>query len=324
VPHAIRIHETGGAEVLRWDEFDAGAPGPGEVRLRQTAIGANFLDIYHRAGTHHMPLDPLPAVPGVEGAGVVEAVGTGVAEVEAGDRVAYPITVGSYAEIRIIPAAQLVPLPDEVADDVAAAVILKGLTAEVLLRRTTQIAAGDEILVHAAAGGVGLILCQWAKHLGATVIGTVSTDEKAELARRYGCAHVINYSHEDFVSRVQDITSGRGVRAVFDAVGKDTFLGSLACVASSGTLASYGLASGPLPPFGFADLPMSAYLTRASVRSVTESRETLLQSAAALFDALRTGAVEPVISARYPLSQAAEAHVALETRRTTGSLILEP
>ncbi len=323
MPKAIRVHETGSADKLIWEDFDPGAPGPGEVRLKQTSIGVNFLDIYHRAGTHHMPLDPLPAIPGVEAAGVIEALGEGVTDFAEGDRVAYPITVGSYAEVRVMPTGDLVRVPDNISDDVAAAIMLKGMTTEYLLNGITQIKAGDTVLIHAAAGGVGLIACQWAKHLGATVIGTCSSDEKAELIKAQGCDHAIVYTREDFAARVKDITDGKGCRAVYDSVGKDTFMGSLASVAPYGTVACFGLASGPLPAIGFADFPMSSYVTRATVRSITDSREALLKCSSALFDVISSGAVKPVISATYALSDAAEAHRAMEARLTTGSLVLK-
>ncbi len=321
---AVRVHETGGPEVLRWEEVAVGEPGPGEVRLQQTAVGLNFLDIYHRAGTHHMPLDPLPAIPGVEGAGVVDAVGDGVDHVAPGDRVAYAITVGAYADARLVPADQLVKLPDGISDQTAAAIMLKGLTAAHLLRDIAKLSAGDTILIHAAAGGVGLIACQWAKHLGATVIGTVGTDAKAELVARYGCDHAIIYTRENFADRVKDITGGRGVDAVLDSVGKDTFLGSLASAGPGASVASFGLASGPLPAFGFADMPLLVSLCRASVRSVTDNRDTLLDHAAALFDVVAQGHVKPVISKTYALRDAGEAHVEMEARRTTGSIVLIP
>ncbi len=321
---ALRIHETGGPEVLRWEDIEVAEPAQGEVRLQQTALGLNFLDIYHRAGTHHMPLDPLPAIPGVEGAGVVDAVGEGVTGVAPGDRVAYPITVGAYAEVRLIPAAQLVKLPDGISDVTAAAIMLKGLTAAHLLRDIAKISPGQTILIHAAAGGVGLIACQWAKHLGANVIGTVGSDAKAELVRRNGCDEAIVYTREDFVERVKDITGGAGVDAVLDSVGKDTFLGSLACAAPGASVATFGLASGPLPPFGFADMPLLVSICRASVRSVTETRDSLLDNARALFDVVAQGHVTPVISKTYALRDAGEAHIEMEARRTTGSIVLIP
>ncbi|MCH8113128.1 MAG: quinone oxidoreductase [Proteobacteria bacterium] len=321
---ALLIHRTGGPEVLIWEDIAVGKPGPGEVRLQQTALGLNFLDIYHRAGTHHMPLDPLPAIPGVEGAGVVDAVGEGVDELAPGDRVAYAITVGAYAEARLIPAAYLVKLPDDISDETAAAIMLKGLTASHLLRDIAKVSAGHTVLIHAAAGGVGLIACQWAKHLGAKVIGTVGSDAKAELVLRNGCDEAIIYTRENFVDRVNEITGGAGVDAVLDSVGKDTFLGSLACARPGASVASFGLASGPLPPFGFADMPLQVSICRASVRSVTDNRASLLESARALFHAVSEGHVKPVISKTYALRDAGDAHTEMEARRTTGSVVLFP
>ncbi len=323
MPKAIRIHRTGGPEVMVWQDVEVGDPGPGEVRLRQTAVGLNFLDIYHRAGTHHMPLDPLPATPGVEGAGVVVALGEGVDRFAVGDRVAYPITVGAYAEERVIAADDLVSIPDGVSDEQAAALVLKGLTTLHLLRNVTQVSAGDKVLFHAAAGGVGLIACQWARYLGVELIGTVSSDEKAEVAGANGCAHAIVYSHEDFVERVRDITGGEGVRAVFDSVGRDTFMGSLACAAEGATVATFGLASGPLPTFGFGDLPLGVSVCRASVRSVSDNPASLRETAAALFDLVIGGQITPVISGVYDMADAADAQREMEARRTTGSIVFK-
>ena len=257
-------------------------------------------------------------------AGVVAAVGAGVDHVAPGDRVAYAITVGAYTDERLVPADQLVKLPDDISDETAAAIMLKGLTAAHLLRDIAKLSAGDTILIHAAAGGVGLIACQWAKHLGAKVIGTVGSDAKAELVRRNGCDEAIIYTRENFVGRVQDITGGKGVDAVLDSVGKDTFLGSLACAGAGANVASFGLASGPLPPFGFADMPLLVSLCRASVRSVTDNRTSLLESAGALFDVVSQGHVKPVISKTYALRDASDAHTEMEARRTTGSVVLIP
>ncbi len=266
----------------------------------------------------------MPAEPGVEGAGVVDAVGEGVDNFAPGDRVAYPITVGAYSDVRLIAAQHLVKLPDAISDEMAAAIMLKGLTAAHLLRDIGKVSAGDTVLVHAAAGGVGLIACQWAKHLGATVIGTVGSDEKAELVQANGCDHAIVYTREDFAARVKEITGGRGADAVFDSVGKDTFLGSLACAAPGARVASFGLASGPLPPFGFADMPLLVSICRASVRSVTDDRANLLANSQALFDVVAAGYVKPVISKSYPLRDAGTAHAEMEARRTTGSIVLIP
>ena len=321
--HAIRIHETGGPEVLRWEEVAVGAPGPGEARVRHTAIGLNFIDTYHRSGLYPLP---LPAVPGSEGAGVVVQVGDGVAGLKPGDRVAYAGPVGAYAEERLVAADRLVPLPDGVDDRVAAAAMLKGMTAQYLLRRTHRVEAGETILLHSAAGGVGLIAAQWAKSLGATVIGTVSTDEKAALAREAGCDHVVVTSREDFVARVKEVTGGAGVRVVYDAVGKDTFAGSLDCLAPLGLMVSFGNASGPVPPVAPLVLAQkgSLFLTRPTLMAYTARREDLLATAADLFSVLGSGAVKLRIGATWPLRGAAAAHAALESRRTTGSTLLLP
>ena len=321
--HAIRIHQTGGPEVLRWEEVEVGPPGPGEVRLRHTAIGLNFIDTYHRSGLYPLP---LPAIPGSEGAGVVEEIGAGVSEVKPGDRVAYAGPVGAYAEERLVPAHRLVPLPEDVDDRVAAAAMLKGMTARYLLRRTHRVEAGETILLHSAAGGVGLIAAQWAKSLGATVIGTVSTEAKAVLARDAGCDHVVVTSRESFAARVKEITGGAGVRVVYDAVGKDTFEGSLDCLAPLGLMVSYGNASGPVAPISPLLLAQkgSLFLTRPTLMTYTARREDLLATAADLFAVLRTGAVKVRIDATYPLGEAAAAHTALEARRTTGSTVLLP
>jgi len=320
---AIRIHETGGPEVLRWEEVAVGAPGPGEARVRHTAIGLNFIDTYHRSGLYPLP---LPAVPGSEGAGVVVQVGDGVAGLKPGDRVAYAGPVGAYAEERLVAADRLVPLPDGVDDRLAAAAMLKGMTAQYLLRRTHRVEAGETILLHSAAGGVGLIAAQWAKSLGATVIGTVSTDEKAALALGAGCDHVVVTSREDFVARVREVTGGAGVRVVYDAVGKDTFAGSLDCLAPLGLMVSFGNASGPVPPVAPLVLAQkgSLYLTRPTLMAYTARREDLLATAADLFSVLGSGAVKLRIGATWPLREAAAAHAALESRRTTGSTVLLP
>ncbi len=321
--HAIRIHQTGGPEVLSWDEVEAGSPAPGQARIRHTAIGLNFIDTYHRTGLYPLP---LPAVLGSEGAGVVQEVGAGVTEVKAGDRVAYAGPVGAYAEERLVAADRLVPLPDDVDDRVAAAGLLKGMTAQYLLRRTHRVEAGETILLHSAAGGVGLIAAQWARSLGATVIGTVSTDAKAALAREAGCDHIVVTSRESFVGRVREITGGAGVRVVYDAVGKDTFDGSLDCLAPLGLMVSFGNASGPVPPVPPLVLSQkgSLFLTRPTLMHYTARREDLLATAADLFSVLRAGLVKVRIDATYPLRDAAAAHAALEARRTTGSTVLLP
>jgi NADPH2:quinone reductase len=321
--HAIRIHQTGGPDVLSWDEVEVGHPGPGEARVRHTAIGLNFIDTYHRSGLYPLP---LPAILGSEGAGVVLEVGTGVTEVKAGDRVGYAGAVGAYAEERLVAAHRLVPLPDDVDDRVAAAAMLKGMTAQYLLRRTHRVEARETILLHSAAGGVGLIAAQWAKSLGATVIGTVSTDAKAVLAREAGCDHVVVTSRESFVSRVREITGGAGVRVVYDAVGKDTFEGSLDCLAPLGLMVSFGNASGAVPPVSPLVLSQkgSLFLTRPTLMTYTARREDLLATAADLFSVIRSGVVKVRIDATYPLREAADAHAALEARRTTGSTVLLP
>ncbi|MBK8594712.1 MAG: quinone oxidoreductase [Holophagales bacterium] len=321
--HAIRIHQTGGPEVLSWDEVEAGSPAPGQARIRHTAIGLNFIDTYHRTGLYPLP---LPAVLGSEGAGVVLEVGAGVTEVKAGDRIAYAGPVGAYAEERLVAADRLVPLPDDVDDRVAAAALLKGMTAQYLLRRTHRVEPGESILLHSAAGGVGLIAAQWARSLGATVIGTVSTDAKAVLAREAGCDHVVVTSRESFVDRVREITGGAGVRVVYDAVGKETFDGSLDCLAPLGLMVSFGNASGPVPPVPPLVLSQkgSLFLTRPTLMHYTARREDLLAVAADLFSVLRAGLVKVRIDATYPLRDAAAAHAALEARRTTGSTVLVP
>jgi NADPH:quinone reductase len=323
MPHAIRFHETGGPEVLRWEAVEVGSPGPGEARVRQAAVGLNFIDTYYRSGLYPLP---LPAVPGSEAAGVVTAVGPGVTEVKPGDRVAYAGPVGAYAEERLVAAYRLVPLPDDVDDTVAAAAMLKGMTAQYLLRRTHRVEAGETILLHSAAGGVGLIAAQWARSLGATVIGTVSTDEKAELAREAGCDHIVVTSREGFVARVKEITGGAGVRVVYDGVGKDTFEGSLDCLAPLGLMVSYGNASGAVPPISPLVLSQkgSLFLTRPTLMTYTAKREDLLATAEDLFSVIRTGSVKVRIAATYPLREAAAAQAALEARRTTGSTVLLP
>ena len=321
---AIRIHSTGGPEVLCCEDVDVGSPAAGEAVVRHTAIGVNFIDTYHRSGLYPQV---LPATLGMEAAAVVEAVGTGVDIVRKGQRVAYAGgPIGAYAERRRIPADRLVPLPDAIGDDVAAAVMLKGMTAQYLLRQTYEVKPGDTVLFHAAAGGVGLIACAWAKRLGATVIGTVGSDEKAALARAHGCDHVIVYTREEFVSRVREITDGRGVRVVYDSVGRSTWDGSLDCLQPRGLMVSFGNASGPVPPISPLVLAAkgSLYLTRPTLMTYTATRDALLTCANELFAALAAGVVTAHVSARYPLADAAQAHRDLESRRTTGSLLLIP
>jgi NADPH2:quinone reductase len=320
---AIRIHETGGPEVLRWEEVEVDHPGPGEARVRQTAVGLNFIDVYHRTGLYKLP---LPAVLGSEAAGMVEEVGPGVTEVKAGDRVAYAGPIGAYAEARLVLADRLVRLPADIGDGLAAAMMLKGMTAQYLLRRTCPVEPGDAVLIHAAAGGVGLIACQWAKYLGAEVIGTVSTEEKAALAREHGCDHAIVTSREEFVGRVREITGGRGVRVVYDSVGKDAFEGSLDCLQPLGMMVSYGNSSGPVPPIS--PLVLSAkgslFLTRPTLMAYTARREDLLATATELFEVVRSGAVRIEIRQTYPLAEAERAQRDIEARRTTGSTVLLP
>lgn len=323
--HAIRIHRTGGPEVLTWEEVEIGDPGPGEVRLRHTAVGLNYIDTYHRSGLY--PLPRLPAVLGMEGAGVVTAVGEGVTELKPGDRVAYASApIGAYAEERIMPADRLVLLPNGIDDRQAAAMMLRGMTAQYLLRRTFPVKPGDVVLVHAAAGGVGLLLCQWARALGATVIGTAGTDDKARLAAEHGCHHPVVYTREDFVARVKEITGGRGVDVVYDGVGRATFLKGLDCLRPRGMMVLYGQSSGPVEPFDPALLNTkgSLFLTRPSLVHYTSQREELLSAAAELFDVVLRGDVRIEINQTFPLRDTAEAHRALESRRTTGSTILLP
>jgi NADPH2:quinone reductase len=321
MPHAIRVHETGGPEVLKWEEVEIGEPGPGQIRLRQEAAGLNFIDVYHRTGLYPQP---LPFTPGVEGAGVIEAIGPDVTGVKAGDRVAYGGPVGGYAEVGLIPADRVVRLPDAISFEEAAGMMLRGMTAHMLLRRVHAVKAGETILVHAAAGGVGLILCQWAKALGATVIGTVGSDEKAELARAHGCDHPIIYTREDFVAEVARITGGAKVPVVYDGVGRDTFMKSLDCLARRGMMASFGNSSGAVDPFqpGILAQKGSLFLTRPTLYDYTLDRTDLEAAAAELFDVVASGKVKIEIGQRFALSDASEAHRALEARETTGSTVL--
>lgn len=323
MPHAIRIHQNGGPEQLRWEEVAVGDPGPGEVRVRNTAIGLNFIDTYHRSGLYPMP---LPLTLGSEGAGVVEAVGPRVKEFKVGDHVAYAQPMGAYAEVLIRPVARLVKIPAGIKDETAAAMMLKGMTAWYLCRRTYRVKKGDTIVVHAAAGGVGQILCQWARHLGATVIGTVGSDEKVALAKKVGCRHVVVMAREKLSERVKAITKGKGVPVVYDGVGKDTFMESLDCLAPLGLMASFGNASGAVAPVNVGMLAQkgSLFLTRPTLVTYTASREDLLAAARELFAVVRKGAVKITINQRYPLREAAQAHRDLESRRTTGSTVLVP
>ncbi|MDP3540722.1 MAG: quinone oxidoreductase [Azonexus sp.] len=321
---AIRLHQVGGPEVLRWEMVDVPAPAAGEATVRHHAVGLNFIDVYHRTGLYPLP---LPSGIGLEGAGVVEAVGAGVTEVKVGDRVAYAGgPIGAYAEVRNIPAHRLLKLPDSISFNTAAAMMLQGLTAAYLLRKTYRVQPGDAVLIHAAAGGVGLIACQWAKALGATVIGTVGSPAKAELAKAHGCDHVINYSSENFTQRVRDITGGEGVPVVYDGVGKDTFMGSLDSLRPLGMMVSYGNASGPVPPLDLILLSQkgSLFVTRPTIMSYTAKRADLEALGAELFDVVASGKVRIEVNQTYPLAEAAQAHRDLEARKTTGSTILLP
>jgi len=321
---AIRIHETGGPEVLRYEDVEVGEPKEGEARVRHTAIGVNYLDTYHRSGLYKLP---LPSGLGVEGAGVVEAVGKGVSHVRAGDRVAYAGgPPGGYAQVRLIPADRLIQLPAGIADPQAAAMMLKGITAWMLTHRVHAVRAGETVLYHAAAGGVGLVAVQWLKALGATVIGTVGSDEKARLARAHGCDHAIVYTREDFTKRVRELTGGAGVPVVYDSVGKDTFQGSLDCLSPAGLMVSYGNASGAVPPFDIAQLAAkgSLFLTRPTLFSYTARREDLEAGARALLQVVQSGKVKVEVGRSYPLAEAAQAHRDLQARKTTGSLVLLP
>jgi NADPH2:quinone reductase len=321
----IRVHEHGGPDVLRLEAYELPRPGPGEVLVRQTAVGLNFIDIYFRTG-FYPPAGGLPFTPGIEAAGVVEAVGEGVTEVYVGQRVAYAASPGAYADARTVPAEVLVPLPDSVSDEQAAAMMNKGVTARYLLRQTYVVGPGDTILVHAAAGGVGTILCQWAKRLGATVIGTVGSREKAEVAKARGCDHVILYKEEDFAGQVREITGGEGVPVVYDGVGEATFMGSLDCLRPRSLMVSYGNASGAVDAFDLSVLARkgSLYLTRPTLFTHISTRKDLLACATDLFAVVAEGAVVIDVNRRFPLDRAADAHRALEGRETTGSTLLVP
>jgi len=320
---AVRFHRTGGPEVLQLDEVSVGDPGQGQVRVRHTAIGVNFIDTYQRSGLYQMA---LPSGAGNEGAGVVEAVGPGVTQLKTGDRVAYTGQVGAYSEQKILPADRLVKVPQGISDEQAASMMLKGMTVEYLIHRTYKVNPGDTVLWHAAAGGVGLIACQWLKAIGATVIGTVGSEEKAKLAKAHGADHVINYSTENFVQKVKELTGGKGVPVVYDSVGKSTWEGSLECLRPRGLMVSFGNASGAVPPFNPIILSQkgSLYLTRPTLATYTASRQDLEATAKALFDIVLSGKVKIEISARYPLAKAEQAHRDLEGRKTTGSIILVP
>src|SRR5579872_3231724 len=318
---AIRFAKTGGPEVLEWQQVEVGKPGEGQVRLRHTAVGLNYIDTYQRSGLYPIP---LPSGLGSEAAGVVEEVGPGVSGLKAGDRVAYAGgPLGAYSEARVMPADRLVPLPDRISDQQGAAMMLKGMTAWYLVRRTHVVKPGETILIHAAAGGVGLIVCQWAKHLGATVIGTVGDEQKAALAKAHGCDHAINYRKEDFVARVNEITKGEKLPVVYDSVGKDTFYKSLDCIAPLGLMASFGQSSGAIGPVDIGILAGkgSLFLTRPTLNTYTASREDLLTAANDLFDVVKQGVVKLQINQTYALRDAAQAHRDLQDRKTTGSTV---
>lgn len=321
---AIRINRAGGPEVMELVDVEVGAPGPGEARVRHEAIGVNFIDVYFRTGLYPAT---MPAGLGMEGAGVVEAIGEGVTEVKVGDRVAYAgRPIGAYAQARVMPAAILVRLPDDIDFETGAAMMLQGMTVEYLFNRTYKVKAGDTILFHAAAGGVGLIACQWARALGVNLIGTVGSDQKAELALAAGAAHVINYNTENFVERVKEITNGEKVPVVYDSIGKDTFIGSLDCLQPLGLMASFGSASGPVPAFTLNELASrgSLYITRPTLFTHAAKRATLEEMAGELFRMVSSGKVKIDIRQRYQLADAAQAHIDLEARKTTGSSILLP
>ncbi|MTV41351.1 quinone oxidoreductase family protein [Duganella radicis] len=321
---AIRMNRVGGPEVMELVDIDLPPPGPGEVRMRHEAIGLNYIDVYHRTGLYPQP---LPGALGVEGAGVVEEVGEGVTEFQPGDRVAYGgRPLGAYSEARNIPAAQILPLPKQIEFDTAAAMMLQGLTVQYLFHRTVPLKAGDTVLFHAAAGGVGLIACQWARVMGVNLIGTVGSDEKAALAIENGATHVINYNQENFTERVKELTGGKGVTVVYDSIGKDTFTGSLDCLQPLGMMVSFGNASGPVPPFGLNELASrgSLFITRPSLMAYMARREDLEASARSLFGVVSSGEVKIDIRQRYALADVQQAHRDLEARKTTGSSILLP
>jgi NADPH:quinone reductase len=321
--HAIRVHQTGGPEVLTWESVDVGAPSPGQVRLKQHAVGVNYIDTYQRSGLYKLP---LPLIPGNEGAGEVVAVGPGVTDFKVGDRGAYAGAVGGYAEERLMPADRLVKLPDSIDYKTGAAMMLQGMTVRYLLRQTYKVGPATTMLLHAAAGGIGLIAAQWAKHLGATIIGTVGSEEKAKLAKEAGCKHVINYKTEDFVKRTKELTGGQGVDVVYDGVGRDTYPGSLDCLKPMGLWVTFGNSSGPVQNFELLSLMNkgSLYATRPTLQTCVAKREDLVANAAELFDVVGKGIVKINVNHTYPLKDAAQAHRDLEGRRTTGSIVLLP
>lgn len=317
--HGIRVHSVGGPDRLVWEEIQVGEPGPGEVRIKQHAAGLNFIDVYHRTGLYK--LSSLPAVIGMEGAGEVAALGAGVTSFKIGDRVAYQGVLGGYAEERLIAADRLVKLPDAISYETAAAVMLQGMTVRALLRDVYNVGPGTTLLFHAAAGGVGLIACQWAKALGATLIGTVSTDEKAGLARANGATHVIVTSRDNFVERVRELTGGQGCDVVYDSIGKDTYQGSLECLRPRGLFVSFGNASGPVPPFELTLLRGSLFVARPSVMAYTATPKELQENATDLFSMIASGAINVSVNQTFPLREASRAHELLESRRTTGSTV---
>jgi len=327
MPKAIRIHEQGGPDVMKWEDVDLAPPGAGEIRMRHEVIGLNYIDTYHRGGVYKIP---LPSGIGSEAAGTVEAIGGGVTDFKPGDRVCYasgaPLQpVGSYAEARNVPAARLVQIPAGITSEQAAAMMLKGMTVQYLIKRTYKVKSGDTVVFHAAAGGVGLIACQWLKALGVTTIGTAGSDEKCELAKAHGAAHCINYKKEDLVARVKEITGGKGVPVVYDSVGKDTFDKSLECLSMFGMMVTFGNASGPVPPVNLAaQLKGHLYVTRPSLQPYSAARQDLLAMATDLFDIVKAGKVKIEINQRYPVKDAVQAHRDLESRKTTGSTVLMP
>ncbi|MBS0249539.1 MAG: quinone oxidoreductase [Proteobacteria bacterium] len=322
MPHSVRVHSIGGPEALVYEEVAMPVPGPGEVLLRQHAIGVNFIDIYHRSGLYKLP--EYPVTIGSEGAGEVIALGSDVERLKVGDRVAYAGPIGGYSEVRSVRADRLVKIPDGIDFEMAAGVLLRGMTVRCLLRDVYRVDASTTLLFHAAAGGVGLIACQWARALGATMIGTVSSDEKAELARENGCTHVINTGRDDFVGRVRELTDGKGCDVVYDSIGKDTFPKSLDCLRPRGLWASFGNASGPVPPFELTALKGSLFATRPSILAYTATTQDLEENAADVFEMVLSNKIRISINHRYPLARAADAHRDLEARRTTGSVILVP
>ena len=322
--HAIQVHQPGGPEVLQWDEVEVGGPGEGQVRLRQSAVGLNYIDVYFRTGMYPAPSSPF--TPGMEGVGVVEAVGSGVDNVSVGSRVAYGRNLGGYAEVRNIEAGFVIPIPDDISDETAAAMMLQGMTTEYLIERCFPVEEGQTVLFHAAAGGVGLMFCQWARALGAHVIGTVGSPEKARLAEAHGCEHTILYKDEDFVARVKELTGGKGVVAVYDGVGKDTFAGSLDCLQPRGMMVSFGNASGKVDPLDIATLSGkgSLYVTRPTLMTYTATHDGFKLSASRVLDMVRSGSVKIHVNQTFALKDAADAHRALEGRQTTGSTVLLP